>query len=231
MKNNLLILPLTCCALSSLPAQSLIVNFNGSTVAGTEHFYSPTDGDVVWGSDTLNFDFENFQDSSSTGNHAGVFDNDGSTFGETGVSYFFVRDQTVDSTGITATLTISGFSGDNYKLELISSVYSDTGVRLADIQVNGSFADSGGGVALYGDDYNAYTDGFLTGTPLTWNNVVPTGVSNDTITLTVATSGQDLMGFINGLRITVIPEPATMGLFIGLGLIPCCMLARNRKYR
>jgi hypothetical protein len=224
MRNLFIFLLPAFIAASSAIAQTVLIDFNDAAGSDGTTINAPTGSPTATlGSDTLTFSFANINDSGGTG-HDGNFDP--GIFAEAAEDYFFVRG--TGQAGITGTISISGFTGTKYTLSLASSVSAqvdDPNIdRLADIQVNGVFADSGGDPAAFGDDYNADFHGFDTGTPLVWNNVTP---GSGTITLTIQTPAgdppgfaTDYIGFVNGLQITQIPEPSSMLLLLtGLTLV------------
>lgn len=221
-------------SLSAISASGqILIDFNDSrgSLSGTDEFTIASVANTTLGSTGISLTFSgDFTDSGSGTDHSGAFA--GGDFDEAAEDYFFVRDPSLGLNGALGTLEISGLTAGSYLIEVVSSVNSSTSnldsTRIADIMVNGSFADSGPSTGNLGDDFNAVTDGNLEGTSLVWAAVAPTA---GTITLTMQTpaggfgSSSDInaTGFLNSVRITAIPEPSTWvmlgGLAIFLGLI------------
>jgi hypothetical protein len=100
-----------------------------------------------------------WRDSTGTGK-AGAFPTTAPLFSAAADDYFW------GNNGATGQILLSGVSDGSYKIELVSS--TNTGdFRLADITVNGAFADS----PHSGNDFDSHRDGFDNGSLLVWNSV------------------------------------------------------------
>ena len=111
--------------------------------------------------------------------------------------------------GTTGTVRFEGLTGSRYKLEIVSSRSTDSSNPIADITVNGLFADT----LPNGDDYDAHIEGFDNGNLMIWNNVAP--VSGQISVAVSVQSGRT--GFLNAVHL--IPEPASMMLLVIGGIV------------
>ena len=119
-----------------------------------------------------------------------------------------------------ASATFSSVPGSHYRVEALSSMVGNT--YTADISIGGVFADSNyqNIPGVNGDDFDARNDGRQTANWLIWSDVVPVGGE---IRIDVVTDGS--AGALNGIRLTEVPEPASMGLLALGGL---ALLKRRR---
>ncbi len=104
------------------------------------------------------------------------------------------------------TITINGLTGSAYRVDFVAA-RSGTGTYVGDYTVNGAWADSDPN----GNDFNNQTDGWANGSVMTWNSVAPIGGE-------IALNGVMVQNFavFNAMRLTEVPEPASLAL-LGLG--------------
>ena len=115
-----------------------------------------------------------------------------------------------------------------YKVEVVSSGVQNFPDRLGDITVQGSFADSGGDPAPHGDDYNYFSHGFNTTDPLVWHSVSPNGSGEILLSATPVPGPDASQMFINAIRVTVVPEPATVMMLLSVLLVLLLVWRRKR---
>ena len=125
-------------------------------------------------------------------------------------------------TGGTATVTFDRLSGDAYVVEVAASNRTNFSNSVADIAVNGSFADADeGGTGENGDDYPL--DGNGHNNWLIWN-AVPPSAGQIEVSMTFASGANGTV--INAIRL--VPEPGFASLLVG-GLSALILLARLRR--
>lgn len=115
------------------------------------------------------------------------------------------------------TMTISNLDPDTiYTLDVISARPEPTGLyqHRGIFSLNGSPADGMG----VGQIFNAYTNGWDAGEVLTWSNIAPNASGELVMSVTVPANSNL---FINGLVLTPVPEPATIGLLCIGSLLLC----------
>lgn len=122
--------------------------------------------------------------------------------------YFFISG--ADDDGFIA---IEGLDpSQQYLIEVVASRSSAGSIsKASDYTANGLFADS----SPSGDNFDTFSDGFVNGSVLVWDAVTPNASGQIVLTIDSQTSPQS-NGYINALRITTVPEPAT-GLLLVLG--------------
>ncbi|MDY0170317.1 MAG: PEP-CTERM sorting domain-containing protein [Thermoguttaceae bacterium] len=127
--------------------------------------------------------------------------------------------------GVGATLTFEGLEPESwqwYRFEMSASRSNDAYTRRQDVTLNGEWPD---GPDHNGLNFDAYNDGFLAGSVLSWDHVRPD--ENGLITLTITRKNGD--AYLNALVITLVPEPSA-GVLLTLAGLSVALRRRRRSH-
>lgn len=188
-----------------------LTHWNEAVKNGTQSTVVDSDGNTVAGVSVATADMGGT-----------TFDNSG-TYASGGSAASWVDLDAVElvwfNQGSGGSVTISGLTAPAYTVDLIAA-RSTEGTpanfdRINDYYANGSLSD--GDESL---DWSSYVDGWVAGGVLTWSSVNP-----DAGVITM-TDGDNTNSHWTAMRLTAVPEPATMAL---LGLGGVVGLMRRRK--
>jgi hypothetical protein len=163
-----------------------------------------------------------FTGTSEYTDQAGAFAS--TAWGQAAADYWFVGQSVEGGDDSNANITFTLDKTKTYKIEVIGS-RSSAADRKGVYTVNDTDPDG----TAFDAYYDAYVDGYSAGSVIVWDNVAPDATTGEVV-FKLRNEGSEGHAYLSAMRVTEIPEPATMGL-LGLGALAglASRTARRRR--